>query len=478
MAFMKYAKATVIQPQVSGRTWGKIRTASHKKNLAVDLVEQASGILGGAFSPDEYLLTHATIVASVDTFEPSNVKLGGSTEDGFRVNRKFGNYRVKSTCDKFINNNLDCWDRDVLMKSYRTFIGAHNFVEHVQVEDLSKGRIIDAVARDIGDSVYVDILVATHRKHADLVKAIENGKMDSMSMGCTVDFTQCTKCGHVAVDETEMCKHVRYEKGNTFFDENGHKHRIAELCGHKSIDPTGGVTFIEASWVATPAFTGAVMRNILHPESLEVEMQRKADEILSQPPKEWSSESTLKAAKNAFDFGGDDGDDDEGGDDESDPIKDLQDDIEQIILNKVKKKIREQLNSEEEAQKRNPSPSPEESSAEPNDNIIKQGAEKTRKISKRQRQYLQDVRTIVAHSVNKADLINSLAEYNNFVGLPIPISIYRTALSIGATTDYSSEEEYLSHCSQFKGSKLTQREKKTLLKLGGIISMRNKSKRR
>lgn len=145
---------------------------------------------------------------------------------------------------------MDSWDRDVLLKSYRTFIGSHNFVEHVQVEDLSKGRIIDAVARDIGDSVYIDILVATDRKHTDLVKAIESGQMNSMSMGCTVDFTQCTKCGNVAVDETEMCKHIRYEKGNTFFDEKGQQHRVAELCGHKTVDG-GGVTFIEASWVAT-----------------------------------------------------------------------------------------------------------------------------------------------------------------------------------------------------------------------------------
>lgn len=102
-------------------------------------------------------------------------------------------------------HNCDAWDRQTLLKSYRTFIGAHNFVEHVQIEDLSKGRIIDAVARDIGDSVYVDILIATDRKHTDLVDAIQSGKMSTMSMGCTIDFSCCTKCGNVAVDETEMC---------------------------------------------------------------------------------------------------------------------------------------------------------------------------------------------------------------------------------------------------------------------------------
>ena len=45
-------------------------------------------------------------------------------------------------------------------------------------------------------------------------------------------------------------------------DETGTPRRIAELCGHKSL-PNGGVKFVEASWVATPAFPGAVKRNIV-----------------------------------------------------------------------------------------------------------------------------------------------------------------------------------------------------------------------
>ena len=461
MAFIKYASATVTQPYITPKTWGKIRTASSDKNIPANIVSQANTILGGEFDPDKYLLTHATIVASVDTYEPTNAKLGSVEDNGFTVNRKYGNYRIKPECDKFINNNLDSWDRDVLLKSYRTFIGSHNFVEHVQVEDLSKGRIIDAVARDIGDSVYIDILVATDRKHTDLVKAIESGQMNSMSMGCTVDFTQCTKCGNVAVDETEMCKHIRYEKGNTFFDESGKQHRIAELCGHKSVEG-GGVHFIEASWVATPAFTGAVMRNILSPTE---EITKKAEQILSVPPAEWSQDSLAKVAKNskhAFDFGGDDDDEDGGGED-SDPFQEFEDDIEKAILNKIKRKIRQKINIEEESKKKSPQPSPEESTAEPNDNVIKQA---------KQRDYLQQVRTLVANSTSSADLINSLAEYNNFVGLSIPRSIYRIALSLGSISNYPNSDHYIKCGSKLKGTNFSQKEKNILIKLGTLLSMR------
>jgi hypothetical protein len=156
------------------------------------LVSQATEILGTKFDPKEYLLSHATIVCSVDTDSVPNVKLGSVTEDGVKINRKFSNYYIKPESSKFVNNNGDAWTRPVLLKSYRTFIGAQNYLEHVQVEELSKGRIIDAVARDVGESLYVDILVATHRKHTELIADILSGKMNGMSMGCFVPGTLVT----------------------------------------------------------------------------------------------------------------------------------------------------------------------------------------------------------------------------------------------------------------------------------------------
>jgi len=216
MAMMRYAKATVVRPTLSAQGWGKVRTAAtNKAALSGNLLDQASSIFGKPFDPSKYLLTHATIVASVNTEKPANVKLGSVEEDGFRVNRKYANYRVTGGTEKYINNNMDCWDRQTLLKSYRTFIGAHNFVEHVQIEDLSKGRIIDAVARDIGDSVYVDILVATERKHTELVDAIQSGKMATMSMGCFTAGTQVTLADgrRVAIEDVQLGDMVLTHKG-------------------------------------------------------------------------------------------------------------------------------------------------------------------------------------------------------------------------------------------------------------------------
>lgn len=216
MAFLKFAKATMVNPHVDNLGWAKVRTAAKAAaKVSENLVDRATEIFGKSFNPADYLLTHATIVASVDTFEPPNVKLGKVTEDGFHINRKFSNYRVKLGSDQYINNNLDCWDRDVLLKSYQTFIGAHNFVEHVQIEELSKGRIIDAVARDLGDTVYVDILIATDRKHEDLVKAIVSKKMGTLSMGCFTPGTLVTMADgrRIAIEDVQPGDMVLTHKG-------------------------------------------------------------------------------------------------------------------------------------------------------------------------------------------------------------------------------------------------------------------------
>lgn len=473
MAFLRYAfarDAHIVTP----KSWGEVRVASTEAPMQPNLVEQASEILHQKFDPDKFLLTHATIVASVDTYDVSGVKLGREKVGSFTVNRKYGDYRIKPESDPYINNNLDSWERKVLAKSYSTFVGGHNFLEHLQIEDQSKGRILDAVARDIGPSLYVDILIATDRKHRKLVADIEALRMTTLSMGCSIDFSVCTKCGNVAVDETEMCTCVRFEKGNVFYDEEGRRHRIAELCGHADVDPTGGVRFIEGSWVGVPAFEGAVLRTILTPQKVTPDQLKRAREILSNPPRVWTPQSLqgmakaatlLASQKYAFDFGGDDeenaGGDAEASDEDKDKggiLSELENAAQKETIRRIKKKIQDEIN---------PPPLPVDKTKETatDENINRQAAQLYT-----QGVYKGTLDTITKMASSDAELINGVAQVNKSFGIEVPVSVYRAALRVGSTTRYQSLKSYLRTCERAMGRIPTTSESRTLVRLGNLLA--------
>lgn len=362
-------------------------------------------------------------------------------------------------------HNCDAWDRKVLLKSYRTFVGAQNFLEHVQVESQSKGRIIDAVARDIGPSVYVDILVATNRKHAALIRDIEENHLKTLSMGCTTQVTTCTKCGNVAADDAELCAHIRYEKGNTFYDENAMPCKVAELCGHHTMDPTGGVRFIEASWVASPAFEGAVLRNIIQPEIIDVQAFEK---VLKSPPPQWSPDETTKAAHKmqrvGFDFGDEEEEEPAPKEEEkADPLKDLEKDVEQTILDRVKKNLRDKILKDQQTDALK---SEGELGTSSNNNLVKQGS-----------LYQEAIGSIVKTARSEVSMMNRIVMANNDFGIYIPLQIYRASLRVGASRKFSSLADYIKACQKAVGRQISTGEAKTLIRLGHLLSQFERTKK-
>lgn len=105
-------------------------------------------------------------------------------------------------------------------------------VHNCQVPELSKGKILDAVIRPVvytgkngakSKVLYVDILVATHRRHGDLISRIESGELNTLSMGCHLDGTSV-----VMVDGTTK----PIEK---------------ILCGERVVTHTGGIATVEST---------------------------------------------------------------------------------------------------------------------------------------------------------------------------------------------------------------------------------------
>lgn len=468
MAFLRYANARTVSPYTTGQGWDKVRVAAAQTRMDRSLVDQASKILNEQFAPSRYLLSHATIVASVDTVDVPNARLGAATVGGKMVHRKTTAFRIKPECEQYINNNFDSWSRPVLLKSYRTFIGAHNFLEHVQIENLSKGRILDAVARDIGDSVYIDILIATDRKHRELVKDIESGELTTLSMGCSIDGSTCTQCGHWAADETEFCDHIKYMKGDTFYDERGNRCRIAELCGDESLDPTAGVVFIEGSWVKIPAFKGAVRRNLITLSSDDnAKISKQINRVYSFPATVPAEGAFLKAAHGMRVLVSDEMDMDMGDGDESpkappppsDPLKDLTDEIKRTVLDKVRDSLKEDLSKGDLAKTLVPD------SMAPNDTVVKQARTK-------RAEYLSGVSKIVRTAGSDLDLIQKIARLNTQWSIFLPGSLYHTALKVGGSHKYGSLQSFLGKCHGHLGRAPTVPEALALVRLAKLLSTR------
>lgn len=451
MAFLKKAKAMVVHPRVSFGSWSGIRKVASKGATSKDLTAQAREILGNSLNSENYLLTHCTIVASVDVEVARGMKTGLIKSGSKHINRKYLDFLIKPQCSQFVNNNGDSWSREVLKLAYPTFIGGFNFQEHVQIEEQSKGRIIDAVARDIGDSLYVDILVATDRKHAALVSDIESRKLTTLSMGCTTDFTICSQCGHCAVDETELCDHIKYSKLNTFIDDQGVKRVVAELCGHHTYDSNpeapGGVRFIEASWVEVPAFKGAVMREILTASSANDE---KLKRVHSAPVPQWAGFSAMKAASVEMKAEGEVGAAPEV---PPMPFKELEDSIYDMVKENVRKRIKSEVESAKS--------SLVDSAMAPNENVMKEAKDKML--------YLRSLDTVVRVASDKKALLGGVIKTNENFGVSIPKKLYRLASNLGPFSRYDSFRSYEVACRKLHPS-VTTAELRVVVRLGTLLS--------
>jgi hypothetical protein len=259
-----------------------------------------------------------------------------------------------------------------------------------------------------------------------------------------------------------MCPHIKYNKGNVFFDNNGGRHRIAELCGHETISPHGGVQFIEASWVATPAFTGAVLRNVLEPTGAAA---RRAQEILSNPPSEWDANARKLVARTpVVGQWGDEEEEGEGGAEETtpeDPLRTIEDDLHQHMLDRVKKRVKKDMEGDEA-----PEPSDLEDTST-NETIVKEGASRV---------YRASLRVLVATSESNARLIDRVAALNHDLGLEVPVEVYRAILKVGSSDLYSGISEFSRACRRALGRQPTLAEARTMVRLGKLISRREASR--
>ena len=222
---------------------------AQRSRTSVQVSKEQPKAVDVELSSDDFLFSQASIVSSV-FLEPNS-------------------YFIHPSTQKFVNNNGDCFSNQSLQANYHSFIGAYNYVNHVQVPEKAIGFVCDAALRKLvvdkeNPNVpvyYVDILLATHRGHEKIISHILTDKIKYLSMGCDAYLSTCSKCGNQFSEDYELCDCLANSKGKYYLDEFGKRRVIAEILG---TEKPKTVDFIEASYLTeVPAFHGAVKRNVL-----------------------------------------------------------------------------------------------------------------------------------------------------------------------------------------------------------------------
>jgi hypothetical protein len=468
---IKRARAKGFSPDVQIKKWSGIPNVKTASVSTKDITRQASEILNDYCDPENYLFSHVTVVCSVDT-NPMDVQIGPNVvNEGLVINRKYKEYDIQANCQKFINNNKDAWERDLLLQCYKTFVGAHNFCEHLQIEEQSKGKIVDAVARDIGESVYVDILIATAKKHTELIKAIKERRINAVSMGCSVLETQCTKCGNTSPDEAHMCRHITMMKGQKFEGPDGKERMIAELCGNKAMEPHGGVRFIEASWVKVPAFKGAVLRNIIDLSEINGDRLKKvASDLKMLKNPTWNPADTSRIVNSlvlngmmklaAAEDEGFSPAQTEISDGEENPLESLEREMMKVVIKNVKSKLMDVLSPPKDTNY-----STLVTPMGSNNNIVRVGSE----IDELESLYNSGLSAITNLCKTNKSRIRYSKIYNDYFGIHIPKWIYVACNKLGPLVRYTSPMSYISVCEKVLNRRLSIDEIDALLKISSIL---------
>jgi hypothetical protein len=514
MATRRYAKAIVSQKDIHFDNWMEVIRGQNEGAIPKDHVHRIAKTTLRKCDPKQYLLSHATIVASVDTYQPKGSKTGRHMNKGVQIDVRYPDFRIKPECSDIINNNGDAWERSLLLSTYRTFIGAHNYLEHIQLPELSKGFIVDAIARDLGNTCYIDILVATDRKHQQLVSDILSGGITGLSMGCISLFTICSKCGNVAADDSQLCPCIQYEGKHTeYLDESGAKNKIAELIGHVSVPNSN--QFIEASWVKNPAFRGAVRRNFLNADQIQVAAKMNDAIELNSARSIIPLDGIKKAASIKYaaqdDQGGDDlesllSDDSDSQDSapeeqaqsdqapsdsqSSEPTSDSSDKIDALL-----DKVQEQLLTimvEKLADKIGPKPEDVGSVVEAapvaltsmNDSMMRGASFKSKVSAVVKNPKIADwavkahdivhkggLKAIKKASLTPKDLLVLSWIEDRVKGKNYDTRLYKLAISVGPMSNYKSEKAFLIACTTKAGRPLNQRELNFLSWKGKIASI-------
>lgn len=165
---------------------------------------------------------------------------------------------------------------------FATFMGKPNFIDHNNSDpSRSRGVVVDSklrvlpierVAANGGDDYWtsasldpehappteIELLIEIDAKQfPKYAKAVRNGELDGFSMGCDVERSKCSHCGHEATNPDEYCSHILMKGAH-----HDYKTADGKRISRKSYENCYGIHFFEISGVFDPADETALAREV------------------------------------------------------------------------------------------------------------------------------------------------------------------------------------------------------------------------
>jgi hypothetical protein len=164
-------------------------------------------------------------------------------------------FRSKAIVADEPNSNGDYFSEEELKKAYKTFEGVPFFTNHDnQHIENARGKNIFAEWVPEEKAVYV-ISFVDRDAYPHICRSIEEEYVNGVSMGCSVEYSECNICGNVAERTDDYCTHIRNRKGRKFNGSarNVKTGEIKQFKDEPVFEYNYGIKFIELSAVVDPA---------------------------------------------------------------------------------------------------------------------------------------------------------------------------------------------------------------------------------
>jgi hypothetical protein len=174
-------------------------------------------------------------------------------------------FKAKAIVADETNSNGDNFPEAEVIKSAQTFVGVPFYTNH-QNQDIEKarGKIIYAEWNPEEKAVYV-IGFVDREAYPQICRGIEQDYMTGVSMGASVEYSECSVCQNKATSPDSYCSHIKMMKGRKFSGtvKNVKTGEILHLKDKLVYEVNYGIRFIELSGVGDPACRSCHIKGVI-----------------------------------------------------------------------------------------------------------------------------------------------------------------------------------------------------------------------